>query len=285
MRSVIVMKGTVRRQAAERFQGAGRSRSACCERLVLASAFDEELADEELPANRRSARSRPRPSASRSCCWPGRSGGRATTTTWPATSPTASPTTHCCQPVGPPVGRAGPTDIMRIDGRRGRSRAVAAPRRASRSTSSCTAPGMTSARRPPQPPPLGHDLGRRPPGAAGVRPDLGPGRRTPSCWWTSTAGPVRRPGRRRGPLRVEAMGDADLRAAGQPRRVRDRRRPSTPVYWRAASLEWRCRLAHLAAAAGGGGRRTASHPRHVRSQRRHRLRRLLGDRRATRAAS
>ena len=24
------------------------------------------------------------------------------------------------------------------------------------------------------------------------------------------------------------------------------------VYWRAASLEWRCRLAHLAAAAGGG---------------------------------
>ena len=50
---------------------------------------------------------------------------------------------------------------------------------------------------------------------------------------------------------VERMGDADSAILAH-HGVFVTAATVNAVYWRAASLEWRCRLAHLAAAAGGG---------------------------------
>ena len=163
----------------------------------------------------------PRPDArARSwCCWPGPFGARATTTTWPATSPTGSPTGRSCATRGSSLWEEiRPEDIIRIDldGNVLEGRWPVPP--ASRSTSSCTGRAPTSTVAVHNHPRYGTIWADSP----GSRRATTRARR-----WAGRARAgrrVRRPGQRpdSAARAVESMGTR-YGPPGQPRRLRHRR--------------------------------------------------------------
>ena len=77
-------------------------------------------------------------------CWPGPSGARGTTTTWPATSPTDSPTAPCSATRGSSCGRSSvPTTCWSSTSTATGWRVAGRSRSGSRSTSSSTASATT----------------------------------------------------------------------------------------------------------------------------------------------
>ena len=92
----------------------------------------------------RVAAARPHRRDRSSSCWPGRCGARGTTTTWPATSPTASPTGRCCATRGSCCGTSSaPTTCSGSTSTAPSWTAAGRSRSGSPSISSCTAGGPT----------------------------------------------------------------------------------------------------------------------------------------------
>ena len=153
--------------------------------------------------------------------WPGPCGARGTTTTWPATSPTGSPTAPCCATRGCCCGRSsGPTTCWSSISTATAGGSLAGP---PRDPAPPRAPPSAPGRRGggAQPSPVRHGLGR--PGS-GARPATT--RARPSGGGEMVVvdeydGPVN--SRDSAARAVTAMGDGRHGAAGQPRRLRHRR--------------------------------------------------------------